>query len=133
MSAAKSFSSERASRTSCVDSYIPVKNQMVKVMLLLSQSENGLGNAGCSIFVINNMGEQWVMLESITGSMKKYKKCVRSKWKVFLSSYADNTFTRIADKWGKLLDVDDQDETCFHSKRFCVYLKARKIVSKRRF
>ncbi|GJU46860.1 hypothetical protein Tco_1204126 [Tanacetum coccineum] len=34
------------------------------------------------------------------------------------------TFTRIAEKWGKLLDVDDQDETCFHSKRLCVYLKA---------
>ncbi|GJR47023.1 nucleotide-binding alpha-beta plait domain-containing protein [Tanacetum coccineum] len=38
--------------------------------------------------------------------------------------WTDNTFTRIAEKWGKLLDVDDQDETCFHSKRLCVYLKA---------
>ncbi|GJZ16049.1 nucleotide-binding alpha-beta plait domain-containing protein [Tanacetum coccineum] len=38
--------------------------------------------------------------------------------------WTNNTFTRIAEKWGKLLDVDDQDETCFHSKRLCVYLKA---------
>ncbi|GKB30699.1 hypothetical protein Tco_0870100 [Tanacetum coccineum] len=34
--------------------------------------------------------------------------------------WTNNTFTRIAEKWGKLLDVDDQDETCFHSKRLCV-------------
>nr|GEW35694.1 RNA-directed DNA polymerase, eukaryota [Tanacetum cinerariifolium] len=38
--------------------------------------------------------------------------------------WTENTFARIADKWGKLLDVDDQDEACFHSKRLCVYMKS---------
>nr|GFB06373.1 nucleotide-binding alpha-beta plait domain-containing protein [Tanacetum cinerariifolium] len=33
----------------------------------------------------------------------------------------DNTFKRVATKWGELLDIDDQDEMCFHSKRLCIY------------
>ncbi|GKF32362.1 nucleotide-binding alpha-beta plait domain-containing protein, partial [Tanacetum coccineum] len=28
-----------------------------------------------------------------------------------------NTFNHIANKWGELLDVDDQEESFFHSKR----------------
>ncbi|GJV99842.1 nucleotide-binding alpha-beta plait domain-containing protein [Tanacetum coccineum] len=39
-----------------------------------------------------------------------------------------NTFARIADKWGKLLDVDDQDDSCFHSKRLCVQMKSSKSI-----
>nr|GEU38633.1 RNA-directed DNA polymerase, eukaryota [Tanacetum cinerariifolium] len=27
-------------------------------------------------------------------------------------------------KWGELLDVDDQEEMCFHSKRLCLYMKS---------
>nr|GEY34823.1 RNA-directed DNA polymerase, eukaryota [Tanacetum cinerariifolium] len=34
-----------------------------------------------------------------------------------------NTFKRIASKWGELLDIDDEDDRCFHSKRLCVYTK----------
>ncbi|GKB97732.1 RNA-directed DNA polymerase, eukaryota, reverse transcriptase zinc-binding domain protein [Tanacetum coccineum] len=37
--------------------------------------------------------------------------------------WTGNTFKRIASKWGVLLDVDDQDESCFHSKRLCLYTK----------
>nr|GEY87971.1 nucleotide-binding alpha-beta plait domain-containing protein [Tanacetum cinerariifolium] len=36
----------------------------------------------------------------------------------------DNRFKRIATKWGELLDIDDQDEMCFHSKRLCIYTKS---------
>nr|GEV20632.1 nucleotide-binding alpha-beta plait domain-containing protein [Tanacetum cinerariifolium] len=32
-----------------------------------------------------------------------------------------NTFNKIATKWGRLLDVDDQDESNFHSKRLCLH------------
>nr|GEV24715.1 nucleotide-binding alpha-beta plait domain-containing protein [Tanacetum cinerariifolium] len=39
-----------------------------------------------------------------------------------------NTFARITDKWGKLLDVDDQDDSCFHSKRLCVQMKSSKSI-----
>nr|GEY65700.1 RNA-directed DNA polymerase, eukaryota [Tanacetum cinerariifolium] len=33
------------------------------------------------------------------------------------------TFKQITAKWGELLDVDDNDETNFHSKRFCILTK----------
>nr|GEU77660.1 putative reverse transcriptase domain-containing protein [Tanacetum cinerariifolium] len=38
--------------------------------------------------------------------------------------WSGNTFKRIAAKWGELLDVDDQEEMCFHSKRLCLYTKS---------
>nr|GFC29781.1 nucleotide-binding alpha-beta plait domain-containing protein [Tanacetum cinerariifolium] len=31
---------------------------------------------------------------------------------------------RIAVKWGEFLDFDDQEETYFHSKRLCIYMKS---------
>nr|GFD16928.1 glucose-methanol-choline oxidoreductase, FAD/NAD(P)-binding domain protein [Tanacetum cinerariifolium] len=31
--------------------------------------------------------------------------------------WTDNTFNKIAKKWGDLLDIDDQEDTCYHSKR----------------
>ncbi|GJU23903.1 RNA-directed DNA polymerase, eukaryota [Tanacetum coccineum] len=37
--------------------------------------------------------------------------------------WSENTFKRLAAKWGELLDVDDQEERCFHSKRLCLYTK----------
>ncbi|GJS56306.1 RNA-directed DNA polymerase, eukaryota, partial [Tanacetum coccineum] len=42
--------------------------------------------------------------------------------------WSDNTFNRIATKWGELLDIDDQDEMCFHSKRLCIYTKTEKNI-----
>nr|GFA96770.1 glucose-methanol-choline oxidoreductase, FAD/NAD(P)-binding domain protein [Tanacetum cinerariifolium] len=38
--------------------------------------------------------------------------------------WSGNTFKRIAAKWGELLDVDDQEKMCFHSKRLCLYTKS---------
>nr|GEV03953.1 nucleotide-binding alpha-beta plait domain-containing protein [Tanacetum cinerariifolium] len=38
--------------------------------------------------------------------------------------WSNNTFKRIAAKWGELLDVDDQEEEGFHSKRLCIYSKS---------
>ncbi|GJR94349.1 RNA-directed DNA polymerase, eukaryota [Tanacetum coccineum] len=37
--------------------------------------------------------------------------------------WSGNTFKRIASKWGELLDVDDQEDTCYHSKRLCLYTR----------
>nr|GEX84240.1 nucleotide-binding alpha-beta plait domain-containing protein [Tanacetum cinerariifolium] len=37
--------------------------------------------------------------------------------------WTEKTFKRIANKWGELLDVDDQEESCFHSRRLCIYTK----------
>nr|GEX74421.1 RNA-directed DNA polymerase, eukaryota [Tanacetum cinerariifolium] len=42
--------------------------------------------------------------------------------------WSDNTFKRIATKWVELLDIDDQDEMCFHSKRLCIYTKSEKNI-----
>nr|GEV65819.1 hypothetical protein [Tanacetum cinerariifolium] len=38
-----------------------------------------------------------------------------------LKMWSENTFTRIASKWGFLLHVDDQEERCFHRKRVCIH------------
>ncbi|GJZ49070.1 RNA-directed DNA polymerase, eukaryota, partial [Tanacetum coccineum] len=37
--------------------------------------------------------------------------------------WSGNTFKRIASKWGELLDVNDQEDTCYHSKRLCLYTR----------
>nr|GEX44098.1 glucose-methanol-choline oxidoreductase, FAD/NAD(P)-binding domain protein [Tanacetum cinerariifolium] len=42
--------------------------------------------------------------------------------------WSDNTFKRIATKWGELLDIDDQDEMYFYSKRLCIYTKSEKNI-----
>ncbi|GJS24765.1 RNA-directed DNA polymerase, eukaryota, reverse transcriptase zinc-binding domain protein [Tanacetum coccineum] len=34
--------------------------------------------------------------------------------------WSENTFTRVAAKWGVLLDVDDKEDGCLHSKRICI-------------
>nr|GFC96669.1 nucleotide-binding alpha-beta plait domain-containing protein [Tanacetum cinerariifolium] len=34
--------------------------------------------------------------------------------------WTDNTFSRIASKWGSLLDTDDKEDVCNHSKRICI-------------
>nr|GEX69816.1 glucose-methanol-choline oxidoreductase, FAD/NAD(P)-binding domain protein [Tanacetum cinerariifolium] len=41
-----------------------------------------------------------------------------------LKLWSMNTFRRIATKWGDLIDVDDIDESYFHSKRLCLYTKS---------
>nr|GEZ00643.1 nucleotide-binding alpha-beta plait domain-containing protein [Tanacetum cinerariifolium] len=38
-------------------------------------------------------------------------------------SYLGHTFNRIASKWGKLMEIDDYDDTNFHSKRLCILTK----------
>ncbi|GJR20023.1 RNA-directed DNA polymerase, eukaryota, reverse transcriptase zinc-binding domain protein [Tanacetum coccineum] len=46
-----------------------------------------------------------------------------------LKLWSGNTFNRIAAKWGDLLDVDDQEDSCFHSKRLCVHTKVVRSIS----
>nr|GEY22783.1 nucleotide-binding alpha-beta plait domain-containing protein [Tanacetum cinerariifolium] len=42
--------------------------------------------------------------------------------------WSHNTFKLIADRWGKLLDVDDQEETFYHSKRLCIHTKSGRNI-----
>nr|GEV00658.1 nucleotide-binding alpha-beta plait domain-containing protein [Tanacetum cinerariifolium] len=37
--------------------------------------------------------------------------------------WSGHTFNHIASKWGKLMEVDDYDDTNFHSKRLCILTK----------
>ncbi|GKE35798.1 hypothetical protein Tco_1455120 [Tanacetum coccineum] len=37
-----------------------------------------------------------------------------------LNMWSENTFTRVAAKWCVLLDVDDKEDGCLHSKRICI-------------
>ncbi|GJU25589.1 nucleotide-binding alpha-beta plait domain-containing protein [Tanacetum coccineum] len=92
----------------------------VKVFASLANLKMALGNEGFSDIVIKYIGEQWATNEFEVDGRIAWVEVEGVPFKL----WTNNTFTRIAEKWGKLLDVDDQDETCFHSKRLCVYLKA---------
>ncbi|GJZ86282.1 hypothetical protein Tco_0657892 [Tanacetum coccineum] len=43
--------------------------------------------------------------------------------------WTDNSFKRIAARWGELLSVDDQEDSCFHSKRLCVHTRYTRSIS----
>ncbi|GJV27825.1 nucleotide-binding alpha-beta plait domain-containing protein [Tanacetum coccineum] len=57
----------------------------------------------------------------------------RIAWKevegIPLKLWSGTTFSRIANKWGKLLDVDDQEDSCFHSKRLCINTKLGSCIN----
>ncbi|GKA33568.1 nucleotide-binding alpha-beta plait domain-containing protein [Tanacetum coccineum] len=119
----------------------------------LANLKLALANEGFMDIVIKYMGELWVMLEfKSASSVLKFKESIgamswfsqvtevtnefevkgRIAWieveGVPFRLWTRNTFARIADKWGKLLDVDDQDDSCFHSKRLCVQMKSSKSI-----
>ncbi|GKA08008.1 RNA-directed DNA polymerase, eukaryota [Tanacetum coccineum] len=99
------------------------------------------------------MGELWVMMEFVTEeSIKLFRDNVsvgswfsqikqasmdfvtegRIAWVeiegIPFKLWSGNTFKRIAAKWGELLDVDDQEEMCFHSKRLCIHTKSGRNI-----
>nr|GEW55690.1 nucleotide-binding alpha-beta plait domain-containing protein [Tanacetum cinerariifolium] len=47
---------------------------------------------------------------------------------ILLKLWSGNTFRRIAAKWGKFLDVDDQEDSFYHSKRICIYMKSGRFI-----
>nr|GEU54499.1 RNA-directed DNA polymerase, eukaryota [Tanacetum cinerariifolium] len=111
-----------------VDSFIPFKKskfgKRVKELASFANLKMALGNEGFSDIVIKYMGELWIMLEfKSLEYMIKFKECVSVMSWFSQVKDATNEF-KVDDKWGKLLDVDDQDETCFHSKRLYVYMKS---------
>nr|GEU32847.1 nucleotide-binding alpha-beta plait domain-containing protein [Tanacetum cinerariifolium] len=44
--------------------------------------------------------------------------------------WSENSFKKIAGKWGELLDIDELENTCYHFKRLCVTTKAKYNVFK---
>nr|GEY96783.1 RNA-directed DNA polymerase, eukaryota, reverse transcriptase zinc-binding domain protein [Tanacetum cinerariifolium] len=114
----------------------------------LSNLKSALINEGFVDITIHYMGELWVLLEfnsenskslfhenvgvkswfsKLTQASNDFITRGRIVWveiegipfKLWLS----NTFKRIASKWGDLLDTDNQEDKCFHSKRMCIHTK----------
>ncbi|GJV74647.1 nucleotide-binding alpha-beta plait domain-containing protein, partial [Tanacetum coccineum] len=120
----------------------------VKEFASLTNLKTALQNEGFADINVKYMGELWVLLEFISPKSKDlfrnnvgvgswfsemreasidFNPDGRIVWVevegVPLKFWSGNTFKRIAEKWGELLDVDDQEENCYHSKRLCLYTK----------
>ncbi|PWA40652.1 translocon at the outer envelope membrane of chloroplasts 75-III [Artemisia annua] len=126
----------------------------VKEFASLANLKVVLSNEGFSDIVIKYMGELWVMLEfKFEESSLKFQESIsamswfsqvvkvtpefevegRIAWVevvgIPFKLWTSNTFARIAGKWGKLLDVDNEEETCYHSKRLCIHIKSGKSIN----
>ncbi|GJS37253.1 nucleotide-binding alpha-beta plait domain-containing protein [Tanacetum coccineum] len=126
----------------------------VKVFASLANLRVTLKNEGFSDVKIRYLGEYWVMLEfASTETMMKFQDCgsigswfsaiknaslefqltKRIAWVemegIPFKLWSSKTFGRIANKWGDLLDVDDEDDNCFHSKRLCIHTKMDRSIS----
>ncbi|GJX86692.1 nucleotide-binding alpha-beta plait domain-containing protein [Tanacetum coccineum] len=122
----------------------------VKEFSALSNIKNALSVEGFSDITIQYMGEFWILLDfSSPESKEAFLACQgacswfstlrqassdfvnvgRIMWVevegVPFSLWSENSFKKITGKWGELLDVDDLENTCYHSKRLCVVTKAK--------
>ncbi|GJU06692.1 RNA-directed DNA polymerase, eukaryota [Tanacetum coccineum] len=120
----------------------------VKEFALLSTLKTALSNEGFEDVGVRYMGELWVLLEFASDKSKQlfsenvgvgYWFSELRQGSMDLSPegsiiwvevegvpfkfWSEKTFKRIASKWGELLDIDDKEESCFHSKRLCMYTK----------
>ncbi|GJZ84198.1 RNA-directed DNA polymerase, eukaryota, partial [Tanacetum coccineum] len=125
----------------------------VKEFVSLANLRKAVSNEGFVDIKIQYIGELWVLLEfgsedfmklfqdnvSIGSWFSQLKQATmeftnegRIAWVevegIPFKLWTDNTFKRIATKWGELLDIDDQEEMCFHSKRLCIYTKTEKNI-----
>ena len=126
----------------------------VKEFASLTNLKMTLNNEGFADVKIQYMGEFWVMLEfASTETMTKFQECVsigswfsdikkassefqvtkRIAWVevegVPFKLWSNKTFGCIANEWGNLLDVDDEDDTCLHSKRLCIHTTMTRSIS----
>nr|GEV84021.1 RNA-directed DNA polymerase, eukaryota [Tanacetum cinerariifolium] len=121
----------------------------VKEFASLTNLKTVLLNEGFVDLNVRYLGELWVILEFSSTKTKEafhdnvgvsswfseirqasldIKPDGRIVWveveDVPMKLWSMNTFIRIATKWGDLIDVDDIDDNCFHSKRLCLYTKS---------
>ncbi|GJY57693.1 nucleotide-binding alpha-beta plait domain-containing protein [Tanacetum coccineum] len=120
----------------------------MKEFAAISNLKKVLREEGFADLKIKYLGELWVMLEFSSMMLKNaFKTNVgvsswfseirqashefvtegRIAWidveGVPLKFWSNNTFKKIASKWGMLMDVDDCNESCYYSKRLCVVTK----------
>ncbi|GJR60307.1 nucleotide-binding alpha-beta plait domain-containing protein [Tanacetum coccineum] len=120
----------------------------VKEFASLSNLKMVLANEGFNNIEIKYLGEFWVLLKFASEKSKKlfHENVGVGSWfsQLQLASmnfiidgritwveiegisfklWYENTFKRIASKWGVVLHVDDQEDGCFHKKRICIKTK----------
>nr|GEX70656.1 RNA-directed DNA polymerase, eukaryota, reverse transcriptase zinc-binding domain protein [Tanacetum cinerariifolium] len=125
----------------------------VKEFACLANLKVALCTEGFVDIKIHYMGELWVMLEFGTQELIKlfrdnvsvgsWFSCIKQASMDFVTEgriawveiegipfklWSNNTFKRIANRWGVLLDIDDQEETCYHSKRICIHMKSGRSI-----
>nr|GEX69115.1 nucleotide-binding alpha-beta plait domain-containing protein [Tanacetum cinerariifolium] len=103
----------------------------VKEFASLANLKLALGNEGFRDITIKYLGELWVLLEFKSEESKnKFKDNVSvASW--FSQIIEASTYFVVEGRiaWVELLDVDDQEETCFHSKRLCIHMKSGKSIN----
>ncbi|GJW77123.1 nucleotide-binding alpha-beta plait domain-containing protein [Tanacetum coccineum] len=116
---------------SCVNTqdYSCCLNGKVKEVGVLENLKVALGNEGFTDIDLRYMGGLWVMIAFDS---------VEAKEKFLLSTgftmveiegiplkvWNENTFIRIASKWGTLLNVENLEKENYHCKRLCVLTKS---------
>ncbi|GKF05539.1 hypothetical protein Tco_0036207, partial [Tanacetum coccineum] len=94
----------------------------VKELASLANLKVFFNNEGFTDLKICYMGELWVMMEFGTDKSM-------SLFREIDSVGGDRRYSdEAASKWGVMLDIDDQEEPCFHSKRICVLTKSHRII-----
>ncbi|GJV21939.1 nucleotide-binding alpha-beta plait domain-containing protein [Tanacetum coccineum] len=126
----------------------------VKEFASLVNLKMTLTNEGFADVTIQYMGEFWVMIKFVSQeAIQKFRDNVSiGSWFSILKDatldshtdkriawvetegipfklWTDNSFKRIAARWGELLSVDDQEDSCFHSKRLCVHTRYTRSIS----
>nr|GFA29744.1 UvrD-like helicase, ATP-binding domain, P-loop containing nucleoside triphosphate hydrolase [Tanacetum cinerariifolium] len=122
----------------------------VKDFASLSKLKVVLDNDGFMNIELKYMGGFWVMMEFHNeGAKKKFQSnlAMRTWFSQTIQASSDfnidervtwvelegvpyklwsrNTFSRIASRWGTLLDGDDREDGCFHRKRICICTKLK--------
>nr|GEZ89201.1 nucleotide-binding alpha-beta plait domain-containing protein [Tanacetum cinerariifolium] len=117
----------------------------VKDFVSLANLKVVLGNEGFNNIKLSYMGGYWVMVSfPSVETMKNFQSNVRvESWFSQIQTvshdfvidgrvtwveieglpfkmWTENTFSRVASKWGSLLDMDDKEDVCYHSKRICI-------------
>ncbi|GJV37618.1 nucleotide-binding alpha-beta plait domain-containing protein [Tanacetum coccineum] len=126
----------------------------VKEFASLANIKLSLENEGFADICIKYLGEFWISLKFASPeACKKFRNNVsvgswfsvlkeadidfqcdkRIAWVetegVPFKLWTENTFKRIASRWGVLISVDDEEESCFHSKRLCVHTSNSRSIS----
>nr|GEV06651.1 RNA-directed DNA polymerase, eukaryota [Tanacetum cinerariifolium] len=94
----------------------------------LANLKMALCNEGFVDIKIQYLGEFWVMM--VFANKEMIKKFRDNTEGIPFKLWTGYTFKHIAAKWGEHLDVNDQEDSCFHSKRLCIHTKLERSISK---